>query len=271
MKKALEFKNVNFSYDNKHDVLKNINLEIAVGEWISIVGHNGSGKSTLTKLMCALEIPKSGVIEVNGKDIAGLTPSQISDIGIVFQNPDNQFVGSTVYDDIAFGLQNIKLERKLILERISEYATLVGMEDFLNREPHTLSGGQKQRVAIASTLALHPKIIVLDEATSMLDPQGVKEVLQLVKKLRQELDLTIISITHDLDETLYSDRIVVFDQGEIVFNDDKKNVYQEVKTLQKIGLDIPFVKKLTQALEIKKDVYDIESVVDELCKLNLMK
>lgn len=268
----IEFRNIEFAYlDDK--VFNDFSLTINEGEWVSLVGHNGSGKSTFSKLCCGLLKPSSGEIYIDNVLINDLEPNEISNVGVVFQNPDNQFVGSTVYDDVAFGLQNLAIKRDEILRRINHYVDVVGMSDFMYREPHTLSGGQKQRVAIASTLALHPSILILDEATSMLDPTGVKEVLSLVEELRKTLNLTIISITHDLDETLHADRIIVLNKGAIVLDDTASNVYQNEQLLIDCGLDIPFVVRLNNDLNylnISKTL-QLEEMVEELCNLNSKK
>ena len=209
--------NLSFKYDEQEDyVLKDLSLEIYNGEWLAIVGHNGSGKSTLAKLMNGLEYPQEGSIEICG---IKLTEETIWDtrrqVGMVFQNPDNQFVGTTVQDDVAFGLENNGVPREEMVGRVKTSLQRVKMDQFLDQEPHHLSGGQKQRVAIAGVVALRPRIIILDEATSMLDPRGREEVLETIRDLKGSNQMTVISITHDLEEAARADRMIVMNQGRL--------------------------------------------------------
>jgi energy-coupling factor transport system ATP-binding protein len=272
----LEVKDLYFRYANQEeDTLKNISIEINQGEWTAIVGHNGSGKSTLARILNGLQLPTEGSVSVQG---IKLTEESIWDIrrqvGMVFQNPDNQFVGSTVEDDVAFGLENIGVPREEMLTRVAEGIKKVGMESFLTQEPHQLSGGQKQRVAIAGLIALRPSIIILDEATSMLDPIGRKEVIDTIEELRSEMGVTVISITHDLEEAARADRIIVLNGGEIFAEGTPDEIFLLGDKLVEIGLDLPFpiilANKLKQlGVEFEKDPTNRERLMDALCKLQL--
>ncbi|MFW6318565.1 MAG: energy-coupling factor transporter ATPase [Bacillota bacterium] len=234
----IEIKNLTFGYQRKNPVLKNINLSIKKGEWITILGHNGSGKSTLSKLIIGLLKAQEGTITIDNLELNEETIHDVrKKIGIVFQNPDNQFVGVTVRDDIAFGLENLQVERNDMIERIETYARKVDMAKFLNKEPHALSGGQKQRVAIAGILAMHTDIIIFDEATSMLDPKGRRMILDYMQTLNDE-GVTIITITHDMKEAVHSDRIVVLKNGEIIKTDKAQNVLKDQKTLEQSNLEL---------------------------------
>ena len=213
----IKVSDLSFSYNQEDEALKKINLSVEKGSWVSILGHNGSGKSTLSKCLVGLLAPTSGEIFIDGQQLDEKNLPHIrKKIGIVFQNPDNQFVGVTVKHDIAFGLENQCLPHDEMMERINHYAKLVGMEDFLNKEPHHLSGGQKQRVAIAGALAMEQDILILDEATSMLDPEGTREIVELIKYLNKTLNKTIITITHDLSFAGLSDRLIVLKDGEVI-------------------------------------------------------
>ncbi len=270
---AIELKNVSFSYDEK-DVLKDISLKIYKGEYVSLIGHNGSGKSTLAKIMAYLVDVKEGEVYILNNLINDSNADSLREvIGIVFQNPDNQFIGSTVEDDIAFGLENRDVEYQKMHELVSKYATLVGMNKFLNKEPSELSGGQKQRVALAGILSLGLKIIILDEATSMLDPEGVKEIKDLIFKMKKEdKDLTIVSITHDMEEAYLSDRVIVINDKTIFKDDTPENVFKDENSLISMGLDIPFVLKVKNKLnekgiKIDENIKTIEELGGYLCKL----
>lgn len=268
--KIVTVDNVSFRYDEHNLALKNVTFNIKEGEWLAIVGHNGSGKSTLAKLLNGLHFPKTGKITVAGETIDEESIWEIRrQIGMVFQNPDNQFVGTTVQDDVAFGLENNGIEREIMISRVNEALQRVEMTDFINHEPHNLSGGQKQRVAIAGVLALRPKIIILDEATSMLDPRGREEVLNIVRELKDESNMTVVSITHDLEEAVKADRIIVMNQGEVFHSGTPAEIFQMEEKLLEIGLDMPFTVKMRLLLEkhgIKTcaNMLDEEELVNEL-------
>ncbi|MFH5881636.1 energy-coupling factor transporter ATPase [Liberiplasma polymorphum] len=245
----IEIKNLNFHYTQDKPVLKDINLTIRKGEWISILGHNGSGKSTLSKLIIGLLKAKSGDIYIDDILLSYETVYDIrKKVGIVFQNPDNQFVGVTVRDDIAFGLENLQVPREEMIERIETFAHKVNMSEFLNKEPHALSGGQKQRVAIAGILAMNTDIIIFDEATSMLDPKGRRMILNYMQQLSNE-GKTIITITHDMKEAVLSDRIVVLKNGEILKVDTSENILRDKETLEKSNLELLLPLKIMYKLE----------------------
>lgn len=268
---GIVIKDVSYQYNNEVSVLDGVNLEIKKGEWISIVGHNGSGKSTLAKILCTLLEAKSGSLNVDG---INYNQDNLIDVrrkfGVVFQNPDNQFVGTTVFDDVAFGLQNIGLDKDEIYYRVDKYLDIVGMSSFKKREPHTLSGGQKQRVAIASSLALEPEYLILDEATSMLDPNGKSDVLRLINHVHSLETTTIISITHDLDEAICSDRVVALNKGQIVFDDHPTKIKNDIELFNSIGVLVPFALKLSS--DLQKQGFDIElcinesELIDKLCR-----
>jgi energy-coupling factor transport system ATP-binding protein len=230
-------------------VLNDISLTIEKGEWITLIGANGSGKSTLVKTLNGLNVPQKGEVTIDG---LALNEENIwtirQKVGMVFQNPDNQFVGSTVQDDVAFGLENIGVPREEMIERIDQALIRVGMENFKQMEPARLSGGQKQRVAIAGILALRPEIIVLDEATSMLDPKGRAEVLSTVKSVKEESNVTVISITHDINEAAQADRIFVMEQGQIKHVDTPEEIFKLGEELIDLGLNVPFAEQLKEEL-----------------------
>ncbi len=238
VKPIIDIQNVSFGYTKNQTVLKNINLTINKGEWVTILGHNGSGKSTLSKLLIGLLKARTGEIEVAGQLLTEETVYDIrKKVGIVFQNPDNQFVGVTVRDDIAFGLENLQVKRETMLKRIDEVSKRVDMFDFLNKEPQQLSGGQKQRVAIAGILAMETDIIIFDESTSMLDPKGRRKILEYMRRLHDE-GTTIITITHDMSEAVHSDRIIVLKNGEIIKDDTSQNVLKDKSTLEASNLEL---------------------------------
>lgn len=248
-----EINQVSFRYDDQLNwALEQVSFNIYEGEWLAIVGHNGSGKSTLAKLLNGLQFAQEGTITVCGTDLNEENIWTVrKQIGMVFQNPDNQFVGTTVQDDVAFGLENNGLPRDVMVNRVQDSLKMVKMEDFLNQEPHHLSGGQKQRVAIAGVLALRPSIIILDEATSMLDPIGREEVLETVRKLKEENLLTVISITHDLDEAAKANRIIVMNKGKVYREGTPDEIFKLDEELIKLGLDIPFSVKVSKLLRKK--------------------
>lgn len=259
MANIIEVKNVSFKYHTDQDnyTLKDVTFHVKQGEWLSIIGHNGSGKSTSVRLLNGLLVPESGNIIVDGEL---LTEKNVWDIrqkiGMVFQNPDNQFVGATVEDDVAFGLENKGVEHGQMKERVDEALNLVGMSAFKTREPARLSGGQKQRVAIAGAVALRPMIIVLDEATSMLDPKGRLELINTIRSIREDYQLTVISITHDLDEVALSDRVLVMKNGQVESSSTPRELFARGNEILQLGLDIPFTTSLIN--EFREDGFNLE-------------
>ena len=250
MKSIIDVKNLSFRYKENQEYydVKDITFHVKRGEWLSIVGHNGSGKSTTVRLIDGLLEAESGEIVIDGKRLTEENVWNIRrQIGMVFQNPDNQFVGATVEDDVAFGLENQGLSRQEMQKRVEEALDLVGMLDFKKREPARLSGGQKQRVAIAGVVALRPAILILDEATSMLDPEGRRELIETVKGIRKDYDMTVISITHDLEEVAMSDRVLVMKKGEIESTSSPRELFSR-NDLDQIGLDDPFSNQLKHSL-----------------------
>ena len=250
MKSIIDVKNLSFRYKESQEYydVKDITFHVKRGEWLSIVGHNGSGKSTTVRLIDGLLEAESGEIVINGQQLTEENVWSIRrQIGMVFQNPDNQFVGATVEDDVAFGLENQGLSRQEMQKRVEEALDLVGMLDFKKREPARLSGGQKQRVAIAGVVALRPAILILDEATSMLDPEGRRELIETVKGIRKDYDMTVISITHDLEEVAMSDRVLVMKKGEIESTSSPRELFSR-NDLDQIGLDDPFSNQLKHSL-----------------------
>lgn len=268
--KIIEIKNLHFQYTKKDIAIKDVSLSIEKGEFVCILGHNGSGKSTLAKLIVGLLTANSGEIYVNGILINENTIEEVRhNVGIVFQNPDNQFVGVTVKDDIAFGLENRQIEREEMLNRIEKYAQLTNMGDFLEYNPENLSGGEKQRVAIAGVLACHPEVIIFDEATSMLDPKGVREVTAMINQLKGYK--TIISITHNLQEALFADRVLVMNDGQIVLNDTPQNVFKHEELLQEVSLDILTSMKLIKKIKAESKLKNKKEIEDLLWQLTFEK
>lgn len=268
----LEVKDLNFSYEEEGKTIDNVSFSVEEGSYTTIVGHNGSGKSTIAKLIMGLLESASGTITIDGIALNNENLAKIrSRIGIVFQNPDNQFIGATVRDDIAFGLENHCVEPSMMDEIIDTNAALVKMSDFMDQEPTHLSGGQKQRVAIAGVLAMKPKLLIFDEATSMLDPDGKDEIKKVIMKLHKESSLTILSITHDIDEVASSDYVVALDQGIVVLTGTPQEVFQQEKKLKEMKLDIPFSLKLADELKKRGVTVDrcitMEGMVNELCRL----
>ncbi|OEH93218.1 energy-coupling factor ABC transporter ATP-binding protein [Bacillus solimangrovi] len=275
MDKLLSVNNLYYKYPNAEKwALEDVNLSLKRGEWTAVVGHNGSGKSTLAKLLNGLLIPEQGNvvldddIEVNEDTVWEVRKR----VGMVFQNPDNQFVGATVRDDVAFGLENIGIPREEMVKRIEHALQDVKMTDFLNQEPHHLSGGQKQRVAIAGIIALQPSLMILDESTSMLDPSGRKEVVETVRDLQRKTEMTVISITHELEEIIEADRVIVMNQGKVYKEGTPHELFEQADELTEIGLDLPFTIQLSRELE--KCGIDVDGVylthgemVDRLWKL----
>jgi len=271
---ALSVKHVSYKYPNQEQyAVKNITFHVKKGEWISIVGHNGSGKSTIAKLLNGLLVPESGEIHLFQTRLDETTVWDIRKrVGMVFQNPDNQFVGTTVQDDIAFGLENNGIPHGEMIHRINEAICLVNMQQYLEHEPHHLSGGQKQRVAIAGIIALRPDIIILDEATSMLDPKGRNEVLETVRSLRKSQNITVISITHDLEEVTKADRVIVMNKGQVMAEGTPEEIFSLGEQLEEIGLDLPFTVKLSNHLRemgipLPTNYLSVEELVDELWTL----
>ena len=264
----IEIKNVSYSYNETNKAIDDISFNIEEATYTTIIGHNGSGKSTLAKLIAGLLPIKDGEIKVNNIVVNEDNINEIrKQLGIVFQNPDNQFIGSTVKDDIAFGLENRLVDQKDMDAIIEEYANKVGLNEFLNSEPQNLSGGQKQRVAIAGVMAMHPSIIIFDEATSMLDPKGKKEIKKLMSDLADSKKFTIISITHDIEEVLNSDDCIVLNKGRLYMHDKPEKVFAKADELRKINLDVPFVCQVKQSFrnsKVKLKSNDLKGMVDEL-------
>ena len=257
MKSVIDVKNLSFRYKESQEYydVKDITFHVKRGEWLSIVGHNGSGKSTTVRLIDGLLEAESGEIVIDGQRLTEENVWNIRrQIGMVFQNPDNQFVGATVEDDVAFGLENQGLSRQEMQKRVEEALDLVGMLDFKKREPARLSGGQKQRVAIAGVVALRPSILILDEATSMLDPEGRRELIETVKGIRKDYDMTVISITHDLEEVAMSDRVLIMKKGSIESTSSPRELFSR-NDLDQIGLDDPFANQLKNSLS--QNGYDL--------------
>ena len=252
MKPIIELENLTFRYqkNDKRPALEDVSLKVYPGEWIAIIGHNGSGKSTLAKTINGLLAPESGKVQVGEYQ---LTEEHLWSIrrmvGMVFQNPDNQFVGATVEDDVAFGLENQGIPREEMVIRVQEALKQVRMNEFATREPARLSGGQKQRVAIAGVVALRPDIIILDEATSMLDPEGRAEVIATIKKIKEENNLTVLSITHDIDEAANANRILVMRQGKLIDEGTPGKIFSAGPKLIELGLDLPFPERLKYSLQ----------------------
>ena len=267
----IELKNVSFSYDNNIDVIKNVSLSIFEGEYIAVIGHNGSGKSTLAKLFNGLVKAQTGKVIVDGFDCED--KKQVFEVrkrvGVVFQNPDNQLIASIVEDDIAFGPENLGVNREEIAKRIDFALSSVGMQKYRKSSPTRLSGGQKQRIAIAGVLALKPKVLVLDESTAMLDPQGRKEVLEVAKKLNKEQKNTIVNITHYMGEVVSADRVLVLNQGEIVLSGTPKEIFAQKEKIRALGLELPVSTIIADDLkengiDLKSDVLTENDLVGEL-------
>ena len=281
MSSFIEIKDLHFSYVNdleeppvKTEVLKGINLNIEKGEFVAVLGHNGSGKSTLAKCINAINLPESGAVYVNGMDTLdenNLLPIR-EKVGMVFQNPDNQIVATIVEEDVAFALENMGVEPNEIRRRVDECLEIVNMTKYAQSSPSKLSGGQKQRVAIASVLAMNPEILILDEPTAMLDPKGRSEVIKTIKMLNEEKDITVVLITHYMDEAAQADRTVVIDDGEIVLDGTPKEVFKNVEKLKSLGLDVPQVTELAYELrkmgiEISDDVLTVDECFDEIIRI----
>ncbi|MDI6604380.1 MAG: energy-coupling factor transporter ATPase [Thermoanaerobacteraceae bacterium] len=274
MDKIIKVSHLSFNYEtDKNKVLDSIDVEINKGQFIAIIGHNGSGKSTLAKHFNALLIPSEGNVYVNNMDTKDIT--HIWDIrqtaGMVFQNPDNQIVATIVEEDVAFGPENLGIEPEEICKRVDYALKSVGMIKFKDFAPHMLSGGQKQRVAIAGIIAMKPECIILDEPTAMLDPMGRKEVIDTITKLNKENGITIILITHFMEEAVLADRIIVMDEGTIALDGTPKEVFREVKKLKELGLDVPQVTELAfklkqEGIEIPSDILTVDEMVRFICQ-----
>lgn len=252
MSEIINVKNITYQYtdEDQRPALKGVSFSINQGEWVAIIGPNGSGKSTLAKTINGLIEPDSGSVTVGGLPLNETNVWSIREmVGMVFQNPDNQFVGSTVQDDVAFGLENIGVPREDMIERVREALDKVNMLDFADREPARLSGGQKQRVAIAGIVALRPSIMILDEATSMLDPQGRAEVLRTVKEVKEQENLSVLSITHDIDEAAEANRVLVMRDGQMIQEGTPERIFSYGEKLIEMGLDLPFPERLKASLQ----------------------
>ena len=272
----IKVENLTFSYDKEINAVENVSFSIEEGSYTTIIGHNGSGKSTIAKLLIGLLEKDQGSIYVDDVELTMESLYEIRDkVGIVFQNPDNQFIGATVSDDIAFGLENHQVETSKMQGIIEIFAEKVKMTDYLLSEPTKLSGGQKQRVAIAGVLAMSPEILIFDESTSMLDPQGKAEINALIQEIHKESKITIISITHDIEEVSHSDHVIVMDGGHVVMDGKPDDILRKEDDLIRLRLDIPFALKFTKALRTNgidiKDCTTLEKVVEEVCQLHLRK
>ena len=277
----IKFQNVTYKYNSIEDdkeveryAVKGIDLEVKKGEFLVVLGHNGSGKSTIAKHINALVQPSSGTVMVDGLNTS--KEENLWDIrskaGMVFQNPDNQLVATIVEEDVAFGPENLGIEPKEIRKRVDDSLERVGMSEYKRHAPHLLSGGQKQRVAIAGVLAMKPECIVFDEPTAMLDPSGRKDVMNSIIDLNKNYGITIILITHYMDEAAMGDRIVVVDDGKIIMQGTPKKVFSQVETMKKIGLDVPQVTELAyelrkEGININSEILNIDEMVDALCQL----
>ncbi|MPQ42816.1 energy-coupling factor transporter ATPase [Clostridium tarantellae] len=254
--------------------IDNVNMEINKGEFVVILGHNGSGKSTIAKHMNALLLPSDGKVFVNDLDTSNEENiwNIRSSAGMVFQNPDNQLVATIVEEDVAFGPENLGIDPIEIRKRVDDSLKSVGMYEYRNHAPHLLSGGQKQRIAIAGILAMRPKCIILDEPTAMLDPSGRKEVIKTIKQVNKKFGITIILITHYMDEAAQADRVIVMDKGKIIMEGIPRKIFSQVETLKKIGLDVPQVTELSYELnklgiDISTEILNIDEMVSALCQL----
>ena len=254
--------------------VKDVNLEVKKGEFLVILGHNGSGKSTIAKHMNALVVPTKGTVVVDGLDTSDSENvwNIRSKAGMVFQNPDNQLVATIVEEDVAFGPENLGIEPSEIRRRVNESLEKVGMSKYKRHAPHLLSGGQKQRIAIAGILAIQPQCIIFDEPTAMLDPSGRRDVLNTIKDLNKNFDMTIVLITHYMDEAAQADRIIVMDEGNIKMEGTPREIFPQVEYMKKIGLDVPQVTELAYELkmagiDINEEILNVDEMVNELCQL----
>ena len=277
MENIINVKDLTFEYvtiDSKFKAIDDLSLEVKQGEFVAIIGHNGSGKSTLSKNLNAILVPTQGDIYIDGmntKDGSKLWNIRQT-AGMVFQNPDNQIVATIVEEDVAFGPENLGVEPTLIRERVEDALKSVGIYELKDRQPHLLSGGQKQRVAIAGIIAMRPKCIIFDEATAMLDPSGRKEVMNVIKKLNKEENITTLHITHYMEEAVQADRVVVVDKGKKLLEGTPKEVFKNVDLLKEIGLDVPYMTELAsllreEGLDLDDDILTVDEMVDKLCQL----
>lgn len=271
--------NVYFYYKKHEDdtesiALEGVNLDVKKGEFLVVIGHNGSGKSTIAKHFNAILIPSKGNVFVEGMDTKD--HNKLWDIrqraGMVFQNPDNQIVATIVEEDVAFGPENLGVPPEEIRKRVDLALSTVGMTDYAHHGPHLLSGGQKQRVAIAGVLAMKPECIILDEPTAMLDPSGRKEVIETISRLNKEEGITIVLITHFMEEAVKADRVVVMEKGKVILEGNPREVFSKVNELKRLGLDVPQMTELSHELNLsgikmKNDILTIEEMVDEICRL----
>lgn len=246
----IEVTELSHRYEEREaNALTDVSFTVERGEWVSIVGHNGSGKSTLVKLLGAIIPVQTGSIHIDDVDVVENNWYEVHErVGMVFQNPDNQFVGATVEDDVAFGLENHGVDYDEMHRRVDDVLSAVSIAHMKSHEPHHLSGGQKQRVAIAGVIALRPDVIILDEATAMLDPEGRRDILEVIRELQQRLHLTVIAITHDLEETVHADRIFVLEQGRLIIEGTPEAIFEQGDRLMAVGLDLPFSMKVYHAL-----------------------
>lgn len=277
MNNIIEVNNISFEYITEEDSFKaidDLSLNIKEGEFLVIIGHNGSGKSTLSKNLNAILMPTKGNILIDGMDTR--EEEKLWDIrqtaGMVFQNPDNQIVATVVEEDVAFGPENLGIKPEEIRRRVDESLKSVGIYELRDRQPHLLSGGQKQRVAIAGIIAMKPKCVIFDEATAMLDPSGRKEVMNTIKRLNKEENISVIHITHFMEEAVDADRVIVMEKGKKVLEGTPKQVFSKIDMLKKIGLDIPYMTELSkelnkEGLKIESDILTVDEMVMQLCQL----
>ncbi|WP_101773970.1 energy-coupling factor transporter ATPase [Peptostreptococcus faecalis] len=277
MKNIIEVENLVFEYPHEkgtYRAIDELNLNVKKGEFVAIIGHNGSGKSTLSKNLNAILVPTSGNIIINGMNTKN--EEKLWDIrqaaGMVFQNPDNQIVATIVEEDVAFGCENLGIEPTEIRKKVDESLKNVDMYDFRERQPHLLSGGQKQRVAIAGIIAMRPECIIFDEATAMLDPSGRQEVMNTIKTLNRDYNITVLHITHFMEEAVEADRVIVMEKGQKVSEGTPKEVFSHVDELKAIGLDVPYMTELSKLLNndginVDKNILTVDEMVGELCRL----
>lgn len=278
MAKMIEVQNIQFEYKNNEEesmlALNDVTVDIEAGEFVVVIGHNGSGKSTLAKHMNALLLPTKGDVLVRGLNTKN--EEDMWDIrqtaGMVFQNPDNQLVATIVEEDIAFGPENLGIPPTEIKKRVEEALNIVDMIEYRGKAPHLLSGGQKQRIAIAGVIAMRPNCIIFDEPTAMLDPSGRREVINTIKKLNKEENITIVHITHFMEEAVDADRVIVMDQGKVVLEGKPKEIFSQVETLKELGLDVPQMTDLTnelikEGINLPQDILTVDEMVMKLCQL----